>query len=146
MGALQGWLGAVSIADVLVSLVWIGGILVGLRWLKPVAEGIRAIAEDWTGRPARFGVPAVPGVMERLASMAAAVDQHTGAIEDIRHQVTPNTGTSAHDAVMRSMAELREMVADLAADFGVFKRDYVRDLHHNHPGYHPGENDDQEAP
>ena len=135
--ALQDWLDAVSALDVLAGLAWIGGILVALRWLRPIAERIRSIAEDWTGTPARPGVPATPGVMERLGEVKATVDAHTVSIEEIRHQVTPNTGSSAHDALMRNVDELRELVVGLIGELGEFRGEYARDLRANHPTYRP---------
>ena len=119
-GAMQEWLEAVSIADVIGGLISLGVLVAGLRWLRPIAGGLRAIAEDWKGTPARPGRPAVPGVMEQLAA-------HAQAIEEIRYHVQPNHGGSAHDALSRKVDDLRQLVADLAAAFGEHLRQDATD-------------------
>ena len=92
-GALQEWLEAVSIADVIGGLISLGVLVAGLRWLRPIAGGLRAVAEDWKGTPARPGRPAVPGVMEQLAAHAQRIgegghqaDQGAGSKEDQQQQ------------------------------------------------------------
>src|SRR5690606_5567725 len=64
------------------------------------------MADDFLGEPARAGVDARPGVMERLK--AAEIAQTTAAreqaaiaekLEVVRHEMFPNSGASLRDAV-----------------------------------------------
>lgn len=82
-------------------LLWLGGgaaallaIAPVIRWTHRVLVRVEQIADDWTGEPARPGVPPRPGVMERLE----AIEQRVTAVE---HQLLPNSGTSLRDAVDR---------------------------------------------
>lgn len=138
---LQDWLDAFTFLDIVLFLTALGGLVAGVRWIAPAVRKVNsgldmlhAILERWNGVPEQKDAAgyiirkAEPGVLARL--------------EKIEHEVTPNHGGSAHDAVMRSMAELRELVVDLASEFGTFKRDYARDLHYNHPTYRPDQNAD----
>jgi len=80
----------------------VGGVLVilGMLWrvaglpIRRIAERQDEFREDWTGRPARPGRPAVPGVMERLAAIEARVTA-------VEHEMRPNSGSSLRDAVDR---------------------------------------------
>ena len=60
--------------------------------LGRILAALMQMLEDWRGTPARPGVDAVPGVMERLQS-------HTVALDEIRHEVFPNSGGSLRDSV-----------------------------------------------
>lgn len=50
--------------------------------------------DDWHGTAARPGRPAIPGVMQRLVDLEAS-------LQEIRHEVFPNSGGSLRDAVDR---------------------------------------------
>ncbi len=127
------------------------------EWLQPIAHGVRDFLDDWRGRPARPGHEAEPGVMARLATydqriegLTSALEENTGrmdrqdeALEEVRHHVQPNHGTSAHDLLRGEMKDLREMVAEALADLSWLHRA----LRHNHPDYdpdqsYPGDSDD----
>ena len=136
---MQGWLDAISITDVIVSLAWVGGAAVALKWLKPIMIGLRDITEDWRGRPARHNAPAVLGVMDQLDHLTQSVEAHSASIADIRKQVRPNGGTSAHDAIMCGQEEIRRLVADVMAEVSDMRRVYRVDMRHTHPAYRPEE-------
>ena len=54
------------------------GIITGMvRWLTRTARQIDQLLEDWNGAPARPGVQARPGVMERLEKIEAALETRT---------------------------------------------------------------------
>jgi hypothetical protein len=67
-------------------VVLAGGGVVVVKLLR-VIKRVGDFVDDWQGEPARRGVPARPGVMERL--------------ESIEGQLRPNGGSSLRDAVNR---------------------------------------------
>ncbi|UBU11593.1 hypothetical protein [Nonomuraea gerenzanensis] len=76
-----------EILAVCVALVTLaGGGAVAAKLIKLLKKLSDAV-DDWQGEPARKGVPARPGVMERL--------------EAIEAQLRPNGGASARDAINR---------------------------------------------
>ncbi|QVJ00318.1 hypothetical protein KGD82_16275 [Nocardiopsis eucommiae] len=89
------------------SGLWIGGaaavvtgvtvITVGVRKVLATLRRVGHFLDDWAGEPARPGVDARPGVMERLHA--------------IEHEVKYNHGTSLKDKVR----EVKEVVDELAA-------------------------------
>ena len=58
--------------------------------------------DDWGGHPERKGVPARPGVMERLQAVEFVLGE-------VRGQIFPNGGTSMRD----DLNALRSDVADI---------------------------------
>ena len=146
---------AVGVLLGVLAAVWVGGTVLKLvRKLraatKPIVDGVKRMLEDWQGVPADplRGHDAVPGVMERLKHNADAIetvdakvresrtvlDEHTRAIADIRHQVGPNGGTSAHDSIMESVGQLRELVTELMAEHAAFKASAANAIAELHPG------------
>lgn len=146
------WLRAINLWDILALTIAIGGIVAGLRWLKPgflrllaAIDRVHDVLDDWHGRPEQRDAsgavvrPAEPGIVARLQA--------------VEYNVKPNGGHSAHDDLVRrldanaeSLAEMRELVADLMEAHGELARDYRQALQHNHPEYqrstyhplHPG--------
>ena len=70
---LTGLAGLISVISVIVGAVW-----ALLRPLKRQADRIEMFWEDWNGTPQRPGHSAVPGVMDRLASIAGALQRNGG--------------------------------------------------------------------
>ncbi|GAA1749347.1 hypothetical protein [Nonomuraea bangladeshensis] len=68
-----------------------------VRFLKKMGDAV----DDWQGEPARHGVPARPGVMERLAT--------------IEEQLHPNHGSTLRDVVNRVENGVRRVEDGLAA-------------------------------
>lgn len=63
-----------------------------VRKVAPVLRKLGHLVDDLVGEPARPGVAARPGLMERMT----AVEDKT---EVIRHEMFPNSGASLRDAV-----------------------------------------------
>lgn len=96
-------------------LTAIGGLFAAIKKLAPDLKGLNTLSRDWNGEPARPGVEARPGVMERLADIDAklttqgerldtqAVTQaeHTEALAAIHHELHPNSGKSLRDSLDR---------------------------------------------
>ncbi|GAB3224083.1 hypothetical protein GCM10027447_12320 [Glycomyces halotolerans] len=68
------------------------------RGVVRLLRQVRTFLEDWNGEPERPGVPARPGVLERLERLDA--------------QVHPNSGSSLRDAVDETRQLLRGHIAD----------------------------------
>nr|WP_223183180.1 MULTISPECIES: hypothetical protein [unclassified Streptomyces] len=74
------------------------------RWWRSARRALRRVGQvltDWAGEEARPGVPARPGVMERLCGIddrLSTLDRRTTIIE---HELHPNSGSSLRDAVDR---------------------------------------------
>ena len=83
--------------------------ILGPAWRKTrsVYASVDAFLDDWNGepaqpaRPGRPAVPARPGVLARLDHQRNTLATHSDHIEQIRHQVLPNGGSSIRDAVAR---------------------------------------------
>lgn len=110
-----GWVGGAVLF--LLAAAWLWRNLVGpmVHWVLATAKRISQLLDDWQGVPARPGVPAQPGVMEQLYDFKAALRdgekitaEHTEAILDIRKQVQPNGGTSAHDAHTKQLLRIEQ--------------------------------------
>ena len=70
------------------------------RRVWPVAQAVASFLEDWAGDPARPGVAAQPGVMERLQSIEQRIGDHTGPLRALR-ELMPNGGATIKDQVGR---------------------------------------------
>ena len=79
------WLaGLITIITTIVAAVW-----ALLRPLKRQADRIEMFWEDWNGTPARPGHSAVPGVMDRLASIDGELQRNGG--NSLKDQVIGNS-------------------------------------------------------
>ncbi|WP_405759415.1 hypothetical protein OG234_13075 [Streptomyces sp. NBC_01420] len=81
------WGGAISVIGAVTTVLWRA-----LRASSHLASRAGQFLDDWYGEEERAGVPARPGVMERLG------DLETG-LQQVRHEVRPNSGGSLRDAV-----------------------------------------------
>lgn len=102
------WIASLNVGQV---ALFVGGVLfiIGLmvkvwKTFRPMFVGVREFLEDWRGEEARPGVPARPGVMERLATTEDKLDA-------IDHELHPNSGSSFRDKVDELAVELREHIA-----------------------------------
>lgn len=92
------WLaGLISVVAVIVGAVW-----ALLRPLKQQADRIEMFWADWNGTPKRPGRSAVPGVMDRLASIDGELQR--------------NGGNSLKDQVYATSAKLDQLAAQNAAE------------------------------
>lgn len=100
-----------GIAGVDSVVVWIGAITVivggaGMLWkwtgwLRRIVRQLDDFADDWHGTEGRPGVPARPGVMERLAGLERGGAAILMRIDGIEHELHPNSGGSMRDAIDR---------------------------------------------
>ena len=84
------WLaGLIAMVTTIVAAVW-----AMLRPLKRQADRIESFWEDWNGAPARPGRSAVPGVMDRLASIDGELQRNGG--NSLKARVIGNSRKIAH--------------------------------------------------
>ena len=116
-----GWIGAAVAA--VAALAWLWRTILGptLHRLNAASNRVSQVLDDWQGTPARPGVPARPGIMEQMYGFKAALEagekitaEHTDAINDIRHHVKPNHGTSAWDEMGRKVDAVAKQVDGVA--------------------------------
>jgi hypothetical protein len=84
------WLGSMTVAQLAIivgSVATIAGVLWRLwRAIRPVFKGVVDFLEDWNGEPERRGVPARPGVMERLAAVEDGQQRTNVRLDRIEQQ------------------------------------------------------------
>lgn len=92
------------------------------QWKRGWKQRISNFFDDWEGRPARPGVDAEPGVMERLkvledtqATQGVTLHDQNAVLETIRHEVEFNNGSSVKDATLR-LEEGQEKQAEKLGD------------------------------
>lgn len=94
------------ITDLIPLAPWLVVLLV-VGWLGfrifPWMRKIMHFIDDVAGEPERPGVPARPGLMERVTTIESSLEQ-------VRHEVTTNHGSSLKDAVK----DIQSAVGDLA--------------------------------
>lgn len=158
------WLpaGAIGLLSALAAINWIGvKVAAFFAWTRRWGERIRRVFLDWEGEPGDDGHEPRPGVMARLREVqekqavqggqltsnagaivanVKAVAALSEAVEEIRHHVQPNSGTSAYDHMFKEVkflsgqfAEMIGMMAHLSGDVERLDRDVKR----HHPQYDP---------
>ncbi len=111
-----------GIASVDAAVVWcvalaaIGGAIAGVwRALRPLREFARRAElfwDDWAGSAERPGVPARPGVMQRLERIERCVVVYDERMSRVEHELHPNSGSSLRDAVNRIETAVRPDYGD----------------------------------
>lgn len=94
------WGGAITVVSGLLAGLWRLG-----RGVVRTAHRMNEFMDDWYGEPARAGVPARPGVLERVAGM----ESRLGRME---HELHPNAGGSLRDAVDEANRRLTHLCPD----------------------------------
>lgn len=104
--------GDITIAQALTwFLALVAFALLAIRGWKLLGS-LKDFMDDVKGEPARAGVPARPGLMERVGSIETSLAQ-------VKHEVLPNTGTSLRDAADRTEKKVDDIgpkVDSLTAD------------------------------
>ncbi|MET9611735.1 hypothetical protein [Kitasatospora indigofera] len=87
LDALLVWGGAITLLAALGTAAWRA-----VRGTLRVGRKVEEFINDWNGEPARPGVPARLGVMQRVSGIE-------GRVASIEHELHPEGGTSLRDAV-----------------------------------------------
>lgn len=128
------WLAALAFGEVVAFLAF-AGVVAGLVWrgtkgVRRLFRAIEDLAEDWAGRPARPGVEAQPGVMERLKAAEEAAQAAAAAAELTAYNTAPNGGSSPHDQLMQKLCDNGKRIELLENT----TRFLLGQLELNHPG------------
>ncbi|MEI3845307.1 MULTISPECIES: hypothetical protein [unclassified Microbacterium] len=83
------WVAAIGV------IVWVG------FKVAPFVLKLVHFIDDVAGEPARPGVDARPGLMERLQAVEDKQDDLTAAVKVVQHEVTTNHGSSLKDSTKR---------------------------------------------
>ena len=109
---LAEWIPVVPWLVALVLLIIAVALFVKFVW--PVLKRFADLVDDLLGEDARAGVPARPGLMERMQSVESEQkrqgdeqQRQSEVLALVKHEVLPNTGTSLNDAVRRTEAHAR---------------------------------------
>lgn len=104
MKADIAWLEAVLLWGGAATIV--GGVVTGVvrvgRALVRAWGRVDSFLTDWYGEPERPGVPARPGMMQRVGG----IETRLGGVE---HELHPNEGSSLRDAVDQANVLLRRL-------------------------------------
>lgn len=95
------WAAAIAVIGGAGTMLWraiTAGLRTGRKW--------DMFLEDWHGTPERPGRPAVPGVMERLVQLEQG-------LQEVRHEMFPNSGGSLRDVVDRLERQASDLVATI---------------------------------
>ena len=104
----------IAVVTTIVAAVW-----ALLRPLKRQADRIEIFWSDWNGVPARPGRSAVPGVMDRLASIDGELQRNGG--NSLKDQVIGNSRKIDHLAAQNAAEHV-----DLASQIKSVKDDATR--------------------
>lgn len=91
------WLGALAILATAAVKLW------------PFFRRLGHFLDDWLGEPARPGIDARPGAMERLAAIEAD-------LAEVHHEVFPNSGNSLRDRADQTRNVVRHLASQLGYD------------------------------
>jgi hypothetical protein len=98
------WVAAVValIVAICAGIAWV------LRWTWRIVRRIIHFLDDYSGQPARDGMPAVPGLMARLTSVEQLVAK-------VVAETTPNGGGSMRDEVARTARDVAHIKSEQEA-------------------------------
>lgn len=113
---VQGFLAGITLADVLTWAGVIGAIFAAFKWVIPFARKVSHFIDDVAGEPERPGVPARPGLMERVTTIETTQEEHSKTLATVSHEVTTNHGSSLKDSTKRlegRVDDMEQKVTDL---------------------------------
>ena len=87
------------------ALITLGGAALVIKRLWRAARKVSRFIDAVLGKPAEFGRPSEPGVLERMVA-------HEDRLREIQHELHPNSGLSLRDAVDRTERALSDHIAN----------------------------------
>lgn len=108
------------ISDLINVAPWLGGLALAVFvvWkIAPVLRKFARVVDRITGVPEdkKTGQPAIPGIFETLDHQNVVLKEQSEVLEDIRHEVQFNNGTSVKDGVTRLETDVGELKKKLDA-------------------------------
>lgn len=100
--AIQQWLQGLSVWDVGFGVVTLAGLVFAVWRVMPLVRKLANFIDDVVGEPERAGVPARPGLMQR--------------VQRIEHELFPNSGLSTRDAINRTEEAVKGIRVKLDED------------------------------
>ncbi|WP_018559286.1 MULTISPECIES: hypothetical protein [unclassified Streptomyces] len=101
------WWGALAAATAAIcTVVW-----KVVRWAVLLGRKVNFFIDDFYGEAARPGVPARPGLLERVSGVEET-------LAGVVHELHPNDGGSLRDAVDQANRRLRQMCPDCDQEEG----------------------------
>lgn len=92
---------AVSAWEAVAWIALVIAILVGIFKALPKLRVFAAFLDGVSGKPARFGKPAEPGLFERLENIEARQATTIAKLDVVNHELFPNSGKSLRDQTNR---------------------------------------------
>lgn len=111
LAELPQWSSDVSIAQLATTLAFVGALWASLRKVLPVLRRVGHVIDDLAGEAERPGVAHRPGIIERVASVDARLDNVAARLEVVEHatrQLLRNGGDHLADSVHRIEQTQRE--------------------------------------
>lgn len=99
--ALDAFLVWATVATVVISLGT--GLWRFVRAAVRIGRRVNVFFDDWYGQEGRPGVPARPGVLERVKGIE-------DRMQGVHHELQPNSGASLRDAVDLANCRLEQML------------------------------------
>lgn len=110
MSGLPQWFTSITLGDLVTTLLAFG-VMLGALWAmtRPVrrtSKGFEQFLEDWNGVPERPGFDAIPGVPERLRILERNARRDRELLEQINHELHPNSGGSMRDQLDKARTDM----------------------------------------
>lgn len=96
-----------TLAQLVALLSVVAAVLAALKWVFPFIVKVVHFVDDAMGEKARPGVPARPGLLQRMTQ----IEERVHAVDEILHELKPNNGSSLADAVNRIECQVNELMA-----------------------------------
>jgi len=113
---MPNYIAEIRLGEIAIFIAFAFGAGVGLwRLIKPLrilAQSLGDLMDDWRGQPARPGVDAKPGVMERLKKLDADI---TGLRADIGRLVPGSEIASQFERITTELEAVKERQTDHAS-------------------------------
>lgn len=100
--SLPAWVPDVSVQEIVGASIALVLVATVVRKLWPGVRRVMHLVDDLAGESERPGVPARPGLMERMAAVEDGQSDMSEKVDVIHHEVLPNSGTSLRDEVTRN--------------------------------------------
>ena len=88
-------------------LVIAGGVWAVVRFVHPVMKRITLVLDLILGRPPQQGIEGQPSMVERIEHVAQDLAEVKAEVAEVKTQVKPNHGTSAHDKLSKEISAVQ---------------------------------------